>query len=62
MADEIHTPLNAIIGFSEMIKMDLYGPIGGSYLTYVEDVHASAVLFLHACWNMENVARASQSP
>jgi signal transduction histidine kinase len=28
MSHELRTPLNAIIGFSELLKGELFGPIG----------------------------------
>ena len=42
MSHELRTPLNAIIGFSEMMKAEIYGPIGDPrYRTYANDVHDS---------------------
>ncbi len=42
VSHELRTPLNAIIGFSEIIKNELYGPIGvPQYLEYVRDIHDS---------------------
>ncbi|MHC4055839.1 sensor histidine kinase, partial [Bradyrhizobium sp. 25ACV] len=36
------TPLNAIIGFSELICQQAFGPLGEPrYVTYLEDIHAS---------------------
>ena len=38
----MRTPLNAIIGFSEVIKNETRGPIGDSkYRDYIEDIHNS---------------------
>jgi signal transduction histidine kinase len=42
MSHELRTPLNAIIGFSELLKCELFGPIGDPrYKGYVNDVHRS---------------------
>lgn len=42
MSHELLTPLNAIIGFSETIKQQIFGPIGHEkYAGYVEDIGAS---------------------
>jgi PAS domain S-box-containing protein len=42
MSHELRTPLNAIIGFSEMIKNEVFGPIEQkSYWEYAKDIHES---------------------
>jgi PAS domain S-box-containing protein len=42
MSHELRTPLNAIIGFSEIIKDELFGSIEESrYRAYAEDIHRS---------------------
>lgn len=39
---ELRTPLNAIIGFSEILKNELFGPLGSPrYVGYVTDIHDS---------------------
>ncbi|MEZ5832417.1 MAG: MHYT domain-containing protein [Dongiaceae bacterium] len=42
MSHELRTPLNSIIGFSELLKNELFGPIGDArYKGYINDVHRS---------------------
>ncbi|SDE19233.1 sensor histidine kinase [Rhodospira trueperi] len=45
MSHELRTPLNAIIGFSEILRDEMFGPIGmAKYRTYAEDIHGSGSL------------------
>ncbi|USG59516.1 ATP-binding protein [Sneathiella marina] len=42
MSHELRTPLNAVIGFSEVIKSQLFGEVGSpKYLEYAQDIHDS---------------------
>ena len=42
MSHEFRTPLNAIIGFSEIIKAESFGKIGNvKYAEYMEDIYNS---------------------
>jgi len=47
MGHELRTPLNAIIGFSELMRQELYGPVGvPQYEEFVDDIHAAGSLLL----------------
>jgi two-component system cell cycle sensor histidine kinase PleC len=42
LSHDIRTPLNAIIGFAEMMRQQTYGPLGDKrYASYVEDMKTS---------------------
>lgn len=42
MSHELRTPLNAIIGFAEVIKDEMFGPVGlKKYSDYASDIHSS---------------------
>jgi PAS domain S-box-containing protein len=42
MSHELRTPLNAIIGFAEVIKDEMFGPVGlKKYSDYANDIHNS---------------------
>jgi PAS domain S-box-containing protein len=47
MSHELRTPLNAIIGFSEIIRDQMFGPVGQpQYVEYSNDIHDSGELLL----------------
>lgn len=47
MSHELRTPLNAIIGFSEIIRDQLFGPVGQQqYVEYAGDIYDSGSLLL----------------
>ncbi|MDP9127021.1 MAG: ATP-binding protein [Pseudomonadota bacterium] len=47
MSHELRTPLNAIIGFSEIIKGQMFGPSGQpQYVEYAQDIYDSGALLL----------------
>ena len=47
MSHEFRTPLNAILGFSEMLRREYFGPLGSdTYKGYADDIHDSGVHLL----------------
>jgi len=47
MSHELRTPLNAVIGFSEIIKNEIFGKIGSKkYVEYASDIHSSGIHLL----------------
>lgn len=58
MSHELRTPLNAIIGFSEIIKNEIFGPIGSArYRSYVKDINDSGQHLLDLVDDLLDVAR-----
>ena len=59
MSHELRTPLNAIIGFSEIMKNELFGPIGHpSYQEYAIDIHESGNHLLNLINDILDVSKA----
>ena len=47
MSHEFRTPLNAILGFSELLRTQFFGPIGDHrYIEYAADIHNSGAQML----------------
>ena len=47
VSHEVRTPLNSIIGFTELMAQERFGPIGNTrYKGYVEDIHQSGLYAL----------------
>jgi len=58
MSHELRAPLNSIIGFSEVIKQELYGNIGNpQYKGYAEDIYASG---MHLMSIIDDLIKVSQ--
>lgn len=58
MSHELRTPLNAIIGFSEVIKQEMYGPLGNEkYRSYSSDIHASGTHLLSLISDLLEVSK-----
>ena len=47
ISHELRTPLNAIIGFSDIMRSNMFGPLGAAkYHEYVDDIHDSGNFLL----------------
>lgn len=58
MSHELKTPLNAVLGFSEIIKDEMLGPIcPAKYRSYAADIHASGTRLLAIISDVLDVAR-----
>ena len=58
MSHELRTPLNAIIGFSEVARMQIFGPLGNpKYVEYAGDIQESAQHLLDLINDILDMAR-----
>lgn len=58
MSHELRTPLNAIIGFAEMIRTEMFGPIGNArYRDYIGTIHDSGNHLLAIIDQVLNLAK-----
>ncbi|HSI56902.1 MAG TPA: ATP-binding protein [Ideonella sp.] len=46
MSHELRTPLNAVIGFSEALEAEIFGPLNAKQNEYVNDIHDSGMHLL----------------
>ncbi|HEX4078351.1 MAG TPA: HAMP domain-containing sensor histidine kinase [Rhizomicrobium sp.] len=59
MSHELRTPLNAIIGFSDILRNQLYGNLGNEkYIEYVADINASGLHLLAIINDILDLAKA----
>jgi PAS domain S-box-containing protein len=59
ISHELRTPLNAIIGFSEIMREELFGPLGSTqYHEYIGDVFDSAQHLLKVINDILDIAKA----
>lgn len=57
MSHEFRTPLNAILGFSEMLRGQYFGPLGTDrYTDYADDIHSSGQHMLALVNDMLDIA------
>jgi PAS domain S-box-containing protein len=58
MSHELKTPLNAVLGFSEIIRDELLGPVGhAGYQEYAGDIHESGARLLAVINDVLDVSR-----
>jgi signal transduction histidine kinase len=59
MTHELRTPLNAIIGFSEIIRSEMFGPLSNTrYKGYIEDIHDGGTQLLRLINDLLDLAKA----
>nr|WP_281392921.1 PAS domain S-box protein [Roseospira goensis] len=58
MSHELRTPLNAVIGFSEMMRHEIFGPLGDArYADYARDIHVSGEYLLSLISDILDMAK-----
>ncbi|WP_413205380.1 sensor histidine kinase [Rhodospirillum sp. A1_3_36] len=58
MSHELRTPLNAVIGFAEVMKMEVHGPLGSeTYLEYADNIGQSGAHLLSLINDILDVSR-----
>ncbi len=58
MSHELKTPLNAILGFSDMVRQEMLGPLGSPvYRSYMDDIYNSGERLLAIINDVLDVAR-----
>ncbi|MEQ8665814.1 MAG: PAS domain-containing sensor histidine kinase [Rhodospirillales bacterium] len=58
MSHELRTPLNAVIGFTEMIHLNIFGPIDPKYQDYTSDILLSTNHLLEIINDILDIAKA----
>jgi signal transduction histidine kinase len=59
MSHELRTPLNAIIGFSDVLRQEMFGPSGHPrYREYAADIHASGTHLLELITTILDISKA----
>src|SRR3546814_6559787 len=57
MSHELRTPLNAVIGFADMLRMELYGPMPPRYRDTVQTIATSGRHLLELINDLLDLAR-----
>ena len=58
MSHDLRTPLNAVLGFSDLMRSGMFGPLGDPrYQEYAADIHSSGQLLLELIEDMLDLAR-----
>jgi len=61
MSHEMRTPLNAIIGFSELMKMQTFGQLNGTYIEYSDDINKSGKHMLELVNSVLDLSKVEQN-
>ena len=57
LAHELKTPLNAIIGFADVMRQGVFGKLPDKYVDYIETIHQSGGHMLELVSNMLDISR-----
>jgi signal transduction histidine kinase len=57
MSHELRTPLNAVLGFSETIQMEVFGPLAPHYKEYLGHIHDSGAHLLSLINDILDISR-----
>jgi signal transduction histidine kinase len=58
MSHELRTPLNAVIGFSDILRQEMFGPLGEPrYVEYANDINASGTHLLGLVTDILDLSR-----
>jgi signal transduction histidine kinase len=57
MSHELRTPLNAILGFSDLMKSQIFGPIAAQYAEYAGLIHESGEHLLNLVSDLLDIAK-----
>jgi signal transduction histidine kinase len=58
MSHELRTPLNAILGFSDIIRAEMFGPGAPKYRDYANDIHGAGNHLLSLINDILDIAKA----
>ncbi len=59
ISHELRTPLNAIIGFSELMRHEIFGPLEpAAYRTYIDDINESGMHLLELINDILDISKA----
>jgi signal transduction histidine kinase len=58
MSHELRTPLNAVIGFTDIIRQELFGPVIPKYKAYIEDIYRSGQHLLDLISQLLDLSKA----
>ncbi len=61
MSHEMRTPLNAILGFSDIMKMEAFGKLDSNYRSYAEDIFTSGSQLLKLVDTLLELAHAEET-